>query len=167
MLGKSSKHILSNGGLRWFTGVESVKTHQVIYNGLLKSLHSWVGFHPLYTLNNHVFSLLMWAQNCEGNPCVFGNFFALSSAFKPSSLCFFLRFMKSSVKNRDSYCWWFKHPAFTSWYAKYPNIYRVSYLSGGAGFLPSTVGFPFSTWSFSHYFQWRTKVGVSYTLGKY
>ena len=26
----------------------------------------------------------------------------------------------------------------TSWYGKYPIIYRVSYMSGGAGFLPST-----------------------------
>ena len=27
----------------------------------------------------------------------------------------------------------------TSWYGKYSIIYRVSYMSGGAGFLPSTV----------------------------
>ncbi len=27
----------------------------------------------------------------------------------------------------------------TSWYGKYPIVYRVSYMSGGAGFLPSTV----------------------------
>ena len=27
----------------------------------------------------------------------------------------------------------------TSWYGKYPIIYEVSYMSGGAGFLPSTV----------------------------
>ena len=27
----------------------------------------------------------------------------------------------------------------TSWYGKYPIIYRVLYISGGAGFLPSTV----------------------------
>ena len=26
-----------------------------------------------------------------------------------------------------------------SWYGKYPIIYRVSYISGGAGVLPSTV----------------------------
>ena len=35
------------------------------------------------------------------------------------------------------YCWWKK--SCTSWYGKYPNICRVSYMSGGAGFLPSTV----------------------------
>ena len=37
----------------------------------------------------------------------------------------------------QSYCWWKK--SCTSWYGEYPIIYRVSYMSGGAGFLPSTV----------------------------
>ena len=32
------------------------------------------------------------------------------------------------------YCWWFRNPAITSWYGKYPIIYRVF-----AGFLPPTV----------------------------
>ena len=36
------------------------------------------------------------------------------------------------------YCWWKK--SCTSWYGKYPIIYRVLYMLGGAGFLPSTVG---------------------------
>ena len=31
------------------------------------------------------------------------------------------------------YCWWKK--SCTSWYGEYPIIYRVSYMSGGAGFL--------------------------------
>ena len=35
------------------------------------------------------------------------------------------------------YCWWKK--SCTSWYSKYPMIYRVVYIPGGAGFLPSTV----------------------------
>ena len=35
------------------------------------------------------------------------------------------------------YCWWKK--SCTSWYGKYPMIYRVLYIPGGAGFLPSTV----------------------------
>ena len=32
-----------------------------LYNGLLQSPHNWVGFHPLYTLNNHnaCFSLVI------------------------------------------------------------------------------------------------------------
>ena len=30
------------------------------------------------------------------------------------------------------YCWWLK--SCTSWYGKYPIIYRVSYIPGGAGF---------------------------------
>ena len=34
------------------------------------------------------------------------------------------------------YCWW---KSCTSWYGKNPIIYRVSYMLGGAGFLPSTV----------------------------
>ena len=32
----------------------------------------------------------------------------------------------------------------TSWYGKYPIIYRVLCISGGAGFLPSTVSFKYS-----------------------
>ena len=36
-----------------------------------------------------------------------------------------------------TYCWWKK--SCTSWYGEYPIIYRVSYIPGGAGFLPSTV----------------------------
>ena len=37
----------------------------------------------------------------------------------------------------ESYGRWTK--SCTSWYGKYPIIYRVSYIPGGAGFLPSTV----------------------------
>ena len=39
------------------------------------------------------------------------------------------------------YCWWFRNPAFTSWYGKNPHsLRRVSYKSGGClGFLPSRV----------------------------
>ena len=37
-----------------------------------------------------------------------------------------------------NYCWWKK--SCTSWYGKYPIIYMVLYIPGGAGFLPSTVG---------------------------
>ena len=35
------------------------------------------------------------------------------------------------------YGWWTK--TCTRWYGKYPIIYKVSYIPGGAGFLPSTV----------------------------
>ena len=35
------------------------------------------------------------------------------------------------------YCWWKK--SCTSWYGKYPVIYMVLYIPGGAGFLPSTA----------------------------
>ena len=39
------------------------------------------------------------------------------------------------------YGWWTK--SCTSWYSKYPIIYRVLYIPGGAGFLPPTVlGYP-------------------------
>ena len=38
---------------------------------------------------------------------------------------------------RYTYCWWKK--SCTNWYVVYPIIYRVSYITGGAGFLPSTV----------------------------
>ena len=37
----------------------------------------------------------------------------------------------------QKYCWWKK--SSTSWYGKYPIIYKVLYIPGGAGFLPSTV----------------------------
>ena len=46
-----------------------------------------------------------------------------------------------TVMEVESYCWWKK--SCTSWYGKCPVIYRVSYMSGGAGFLPSTVGLKF------------------------
>ena len=36
----------------------------------------------------------------------------------------------------------------TSWYGKYPIIYRVSYIPGGAGFLPSTVGSMYSIFTY-------------------
>ena len=35
------------------------------------------------------------------------------------------------------YCWWKK--SCTSWHGKDPIICRITYMSGGAGFLPSTV----------------------------
>ena len=43
-----------------------------------------------------------------------------------------------------NYCWWNK--SCTSWYGKYPIIYKVLYIPGGClGFLPSTVViFPFA-----------------------
>ena len=47
----------------------------------------------------------------------------------------FLIWMDASIGK--PYCWWKK--SCTSWYGKYPIIYRVSYIPGGAGFLPSTV----------------------------
>ena len=36
-----------------------------------------------------------------------------------------------------SYCWWLK--SCTSWFGRYPIVYRVLYIPGGAGFCPSTV----------------------------
>ena len=40
-------------------------------------------------------------------------------------------------KYSKTYCWWKK--SCTSWYGKYHILYRVLYIAGGAGFLPSTV----------------------------
>ena len=37
----------------------------------------------------------------------------------------------------NTYCWWKK--SCTSWYGKYLIIYKVLYIPGGAGILPSTV----------------------------
>ena len=42
----------------------------------------------------------------------------------------------------DGYCWWKK--SCTSWYVVFPIIHRVLYISGGAGFQPSTVSFGFT-----------------------
>ena len=53
----------------------------------------------------------------------------------------FLAYLVFFQDPHRNYCWWFRNPAITSWYGKYPIIYRVSYIPGpgGAGFLPSTV----------------------------
>ncbi len=40
-----------------------------------------------------------------------------------------------------SYCWWFRNPANQLMLVVYPIIYKVLYIPGGAGFLPSTVCF--------------------------
>ena len=45
------------------------------------------------------------------------------------------------------YCWWFRNPANQLRLVVYPIIYRVLYIQGGAGFLPSTVGVPNITFS--------------------
>ena len=43
----------------------------------------------------------------------------------------------------------------TSWYGKYPTIYRVSYIPGGClGFLPSTVGGWLNFWNMNLYCYW-------------
>ena len=58
---------------------------------------------------------------------------------KPYSKSSFYALQKASKSSfwREPYCWWKK--SCTSWYGKYPIIYRVLYIPGGAGFLPSTV----------------------------
>ena len=48
---------------------------------------------------------------------------------KPGTWCWWRR--------EHTYCWWKK--SCTSWYGKYPTIYRVLYIPSGVGFLPSTV----------------------------
>ena len=63
-------------------------------------------------------------------------------------VCFGYRGMKSEIlpdymgfstisQYKDSYCWWTK--SCTTKDDDYHIIYRVSYIPGGAGFLPSTV----------------------------
>ena len=42
-------------------------------------------------------------------------------------------------KMTNSYCWWFRNPAHQLRLVVHPVIYRVLYMPGGAGFLPSTV----------------------------
>ena len=52
------------------------------------------------------------------------------------------------------YCWWTK--SCTSWYGKYPIIYMVLYIPGGAGFCPPTV-FLLDFASF-----WRTQIWLPF-----
>ena len=42
-------------------------------------------------------------------------------------------------KMTNSYCWWFRNPAHQLRLVVHPVIYRVLFMPGGAGFLPSTV----------------------------
>ena len=48
-----------------------------------------------------------------------------------------LRGYTSFEPSDEKYCRW--KGSCTSWYGKSPSIYRVLYMPGGAGFLPSTV----------------------------
>ena len=45
------------------------------------------------------------------------------------------------------YCW---KKSCTNWYGKHPIIYRVSYMSGGAGFCASTVSMIFWIWTWKN-----------------
>ena len=44
--------------------------------------------------------------------------------------------VQRNMKNDGTYCWWFRNPANVDMVKilKYPIIYKVSYMSGGAGF---------------------------------
>ena len=55
----------------------------------------------------------------------------------------------------SQYCWWKK--SCTSWYGKYPIIYKVSCMLGGAGFLPSTV---FHTFTMAIWRWWTVAIFV-------
>ena len=52
---------------------------------------------------------------------------------------------RMNVRVYPCYCWWFRNPGITSWgcsFVPFLSIfYRVCYMPGGAGFLPSTVKF--------------------------
>ncbi len=58
------------------------------------------------------------------------------------------------------YCWWKK--SCTSWYGKYPIIFRVFYIPGGAGFLPSTVSMGICRWSNERLFFGSTSATGSF-----
>ena len=47
--------------------------------------------------------------------------------------------IQTSRFSSETYCWWTK--SCTTWDDNYPIIYRVLTIPGGAGFLPSTIGF--------------------------
>ena len=52
-----------------------------------------------------------------------------------------------------SYCWWKK--SCTSWHVVYPTMYKILYIPGGAGFLPSTVVQNTSTSQFRIIILWE------------
>ena len=53
-------------------------------------------------------------------------------------------FQKCKPRFLEAYCWWKK--SCISWYGKYTIIQRLSYMLGGARFLPSTVSHPTRIW---------------------
>ena len=60
------------------------------------------------------------------------------------------------IPNQYPYCWWFRNPANQLRLVIYPSVYRVLYIPGGAGFLPSTV--PSTTHSI--HWNWKVILGV-------
>ena len=113
----------------------------------------------IYSLKNtcrviidHLFDCWMVLFPCLRFP-VFCYFFICKTAKPPAatmrmSSCWHHRsssLLASSLQcwrcrdlGRSPYCWWTNY--FTSWYGRYPSIYRVSYmLAGCLGSLPSTV----------------------------
>ena len=65
---------------------------------------------------------------------------------------------------QNSYGWWKK--SCTSWYSKYPIIYKVFYIPGDAGFLPSTVC-PLKTsgWKTTSFLKWPLFEALSLVCG--
>ena len=70
---------------------------------------------------------------------------------------------RTKKKHLKLYCWWKK--SCTSWYGKYPIIYRVLYIPGDAGFLPSTVPRAFFVEEICHTnYPWFFCLGRSWNL---
>ena len=87
--------------------------------------------HPSWNTENPVWLYSGWWQLIY-----FRNFHPETLGFAWSNLTIICIFQMGWWKTTN-YCWWKK--SCTSWYGKYSIFYMVSYMSGGAGFLPSTV----------------------------
>ena len=93
------------------------------------------GKNPSPKKNPHVFMASLNFQGCQALPPT-----AVGSPERPWRCLSFGGFffqVRTIVDPGKSYCWWLK--SCTSWYGKYPIVYRVLYIPGGAGFQPSTV----------------------------
>ena len=100
----------------------------------------------LYTLD---FQTLEIGRVCNKNKAGFflNMFEFLVLSFPTGAWCYCILLGPIKIKHRKTvtsfwicegrYCWWLK--SCTSWYVVSPIIYRVLYIPGGAGFLPSTV----------------------------
>ena len=113
-------------------------------NASLWELHPWTLtwhwkipiFNRKYIFKGSIFHCYVSLPDCA-NHSKFTHTFVVSLIL-PNLVLWLYSFMDPYLRK---YCWWKK--SCTSWYGKYPIIYKVLYIPGGClGFLPSTVVCP-------------------------